>query len=294
MSYLEYFDYSYRIRKGWVNVVELTTAYEIGRFPIQADMNRRWLKRPIDPSGVYAEWGETAQGFGGGAQALGQATFTWYFGPYKPSQTQYWKTNSNLFDDKPSQQFTVMTWNRSGTWEVVWVTGYFNPPSEGFEPGGWKSWLRLAIPFLVHQAAPAGPNLAPLLTVPIPLTNGDNGNLESSTINSGDGATYDATLLTVELPVELVFVSATPGADWTLEYFRSGAWQATVGGTPSLVTAVRGTYSAAIPAGDTTNEFIITVNPSSAGDVEVTSTVSTSGDTVPGNDVLVTEVTVGA
>lgn len=292
MAYTPYDNGSFRIRAGWVNQVELTAAYEIERFPKQADQGLvRWMI-PLDDSDMYDEWVETVTGLGGGGQALGGASFTWKLGGLLPQMVDYWKNNPALFDGKIVQRFTTQTWNRAGQWEIDWVEGIWKPASEMAEPGFRQGYLRLNIEFLVHQVAPLGPNVTPDITHAATLTNGAPSLIQLGAENVGDGATFDDTVLVAELPAELVFVSAPSTADWTVEYFRGGAWQATVGGTPADVTAIRGTYTGTLNAGATTSKIQLTVTPSTTGSFDLVVETTTTGDTSTGNDQVTESITV--
>jgi hypothetical protein len=274
---------SYRIRKGWVNAVELTEAYQITSFAKQTDQGKSDWLIPVNESSVYNQAAENVRALGGGARFNGRANFVWELNGLSPGMMLFLKDDATMFEGKASEQFTVETWDRQGLWRIVWAWGYWDIASNAGTPGYLRGFRAWRIPFVVEQTAPDSPDVAPALSYSDPLTNGMDGDLSLTVENVGDGATFDDVVLQIDLNEELVFVSAD-GDDFDIEYFEGVSWSDTVS-VPADVESVRGTVnSGVLSAGATSTPLVVTVNPSSTGAHDCDIVATTAGDSNASND----------
>lgn len=276
---------SYRLRQGWVSANRLTTEYEVIRFPKQTNQRwDRWLI-PVDESSVFDEYVTVSRALGGGGKAIGGGALTWVLAGLKPSMIAYLKDHPDIFDGKPVQQFTIMTWDRMDYWRVLWVWAEWQPAGAGGEPGFKRGFTKWRLPMVVEQSAPEGADLLPAISrdTADPVAQSANVVYSLTANNAGDAATYADIVLVLDVPAEMTYVTASAG-DWSLEYFEGGAWSGTVT-VPADVSRVRGTLSSALDAGQETSAFTVTLDSGTTpGNIDVEANVSTTGDTNPAND----------
>ncbi|GAB4527861.1 MAG: hypothetical protein OHK0046_46080 [Anaerolineae bacterium] len=145
---------SYRVRRGFYPADELTAAYEIARFPKQADQGyARWFPRPTADSGLYNSYQELVRSLGGLGNGEGNAAFTWRLAGLTTGMARY--ITGTLFAGNQTDYFTVQTWDRSAGWWIVQCVGSLGPQGQ-IAQGGWRKGLvYLDIGFIVIQEAPA-------------------------------------------------------------------------------------------------------------------------------------------
>lgn len=278
---------SYRLRQGWYSANRLGTEYEVISFPKQT--GQRWDKWviPVDESSIFDEYVQVNRALGGAGKAVGRGALTWVLSGLKPVMIAYLKDHPDIFDSKPVQKFTIMTWDRANYWHTLWVWAEWQPASSGGDPGYKRGWMKWRIPMVVKQSAPAGCDLTPVISrdTADPVAQNTDVVYTLSADNQGDSATFEDIVLVLDVPAEMSYVTASAGA-WTLEYFEGGAWSGSVS-VPADVTRVRGTLSSALDAGDTTSTFTVTLNSGTTpGNIDVDTSVSTTGDTNTANDSL--------
>lgn len=285
MTFTPYEDGSYRIRRGWHNAPELTDEYEFTRLPrLEGQGRYRWLP-PVDQSSVFDQAGEHLISLGGVARFQGQPRFAWQLAGLRAVMLHYLLYDAAFFDGQASALFTVMTWDRAGTWHVVWCTGYARLLSDAtLDNRAYKrGYRRFEIEFTVERDAPQGPDVVAVCDHDDPFVEGEDGDYTITVTNQGDGATTgDVTVETDTFPGIFDFVSAS-GDTWTFEYFEDDSWVSEVT-DPLDVTAVRAFYDASLAPGETAPDITITVNPDGTGNVTFSGDVTTPGDTNTDND----------
>jgi len=260
---------------AWVSALQVTDAYIIEDFPIQAGQGSyKWLP-PYNEYDVVSQGAELRDTLDGGRTFIGNQTSVLGMVLQTSAQLDYWV--DTVMDGQASRRATMYRFNRRiNAWETVWVILRDRLFADQFQPsaGGTQKY---ELDVLTQQTAPEAPALALDINPSTTLPSSSGSLTFTFTVdNTGDYQTFDDITVIGSLPSNALwgFVGVSQ-AGWDVSYSTNGggSYASTLPSPPNLTTNIQAIYEDPVGVGSDVS-FIVQGTMAATGTVTIWGTAS--------------------